>query len=128
MITEAQYKAAVAQHDAMEKLMNEYCRQKSEDFNSRWERFVKNNEFFTDDDLVYSAWARCDKCKAGLAHPKDCGAFHQWTCSNVLKGIGTDEGHGCYPFAFYSIKSEGQPSAQGATTRPKAQPSETRAE
>ncbi len=83
------------------------------------ERFNENNEFFSDSDLIYSAGARCDKCGAGLAYPKDCGPWHQWTCSNVLKGIGTDNGHGAYPFSFYEIKSENQPSAQGNTTRPK---------
>jgi hypothetical protein len=118
-ITEQEYKDACAQSKAAEKIINAYGKQRHEDFDSRWERFNKRQEYFTDDDLTYAAGARCDLCQAGLAHPKDCGVNHQWTCSNVLKGIGTDKGHQAFPFAFYEIKSENQPSAQGHTTRPK---------
>ena len=49
-----------------------------------------------------------------------------WWCSKVLKGQtgGLDDGlpatekHEVFPFAFYKVKSENQPSANGATTRP----------
>jgi hypothetical protein len=119
MITEQEYKEAIRQHDAAEKIIQAYGKQSAEEFDARWERFSNQNEFFKDEDLTYSADSRCEKCGAGLAHPKACGGFHQWTCSNVLKGIGTDSGHGAYSFAFYEIKSENQPSANGATTRPK---------
>jgi hypothetical protein len=119
MITEQQYKEAIAKRDEAEKVINAYGKQSIENFKARWERFDKHNEFFKDEDLIYSAYAVCEKCNAGLAYPKDCGPGHQWTCSNVLKGIGTDKGHSAYPFAFYEIKSEGQPSANGATTRPR---------
>lgn len=119
MITEYEYKAAIAQRDASEKLINLYHKQKSDDFKARWERFDKHHEAFNDDELIYSAGARCAKCGAGLAYPKNCDPFHQWTCSAVLKNIGTDKGHDALPFAFYEVKDEGQPSANGATTRPK---------
>lgn len=81
---------------------------------------------FRDRDLVYAAGARC-KCGAGLAYPHGAGigSFRgrrlpgEWDCSAVLKGETppTNE-HPTFPFAFYEIKSECQPSAAGATTRP----------
>lgn len=123
VITEQEYKDAIARQRADEKIIHEYAKQSIKKFEARWERFQKQGEYFKDDDLTYSAEAKCDKCGAGLAHPKDCGGFHQWTCSTVLKGIGTDGGHGAYPFAFYEIKSEEQPSARGCSTRPKKEDS-----
>ncbi|MDO8610118.1 MAG: hypothetical protein Q7R95_06190 [bacterium] len=118
MITEQQYEEAVSKCDEYEKIIHAYNKQSIENFDARWKRFNKNNEFFRDEDLVYSAYTQCKKCGAGLAYPKDCDAHHQWTCSNVLKGIGTDKGHDAFSFIFYKIKSEQQPSAQGLTTRP----------
>jgi hypothetical protein len=117
-ITEQQYKEAITKSEDAEKVIQAYNLQSHDDFKDRWERFDKLNEFFTDDDLVYSSHTRCDKCGAGLAYPKNCDIHHQWTCSHVLKGIGADKGHAAYSFAFYEIKSENQPSANGATTRP----------
>jgi hypothetical protein len=119
MITRQQFDEACAQKDAAEKRINAYLKQEADDFKARWERFDKHNEFFTDEELIYSAGARCDKCGEGLAYPKKCDHHHQWTCAAVLKGVGTDKGHSAFPFAFYEIKSEQQPSAYGATTRPK---------
>lgn len=118
-ITKDDYKEAVKRHDEAEKVMNAYHAQSAQDFEERWKRFDEQHEAFSDADLVYSATARCKLCGAGLAYPKECGPNHQWTCSNVLKNIGTDKGHEAFPFAFYEIKSENQPSANGATTRPK---------
>jgi hypothetical protein len=118
-ITELEYKEAIRKKDEALKIITDYCKQGIEDFKARWERFNKNNEVFNDSELIYAATSRCKKCGAGLAYPKDCDPFHQWTCSGVLKGIGTDSGHEAFPFAFYEIKSEGQLSANGATTRPK---------
>lgn len=120
MITEEQYKLAVYQKEQADKTINLYHRQKDSNFKEKWENFEKGQFFFKDEDLIYSAGARCSKCNSGLAYPKDCGMNHQWTCSSVLKGIGTDTGHEAFPFAFYSIKSESQPSAGGQTTRPKS--------
>ena len=75
---------------------------------------------FVDSELVYAAVARCD-CGAGYAYPQHCGPFHYWDCSAIMKGVArTDMKHSPqYPFSFYDIKSEGQPSANGKTTRPK---------
>lgn len=73
------------------------------------------------DDLCFAATSRC-KCGAGLAYPEDGDVRGGWFCSKLLlEGSVADsanEHDGPFPFAFYSIKSEGQPSANGATTRP----------
>ena len=89
-----------------------------------------HKRFFTDDELIYAATSRC-KCGAGLAYaPTDENPDlpyrgpSAWDCSDILTGraarIG-EPGHvqhtDALPFAFYEIKAEGQPSAQGATTR-----------
>lgn len=86
------------------------------------ERF-KRGDAFLDDELVYAAHARC-KCGAGVAYAKGIGPggeFAGWFCSQVLTGRNRDmDNHeGMLPFAFYQIKSEDQPSANGVTTRPK---------
>lgn len=86
--------------------------------------------------LVYAASARCP-CGAGLAYDPagevggdDDSPHHRpnaWDCSAILLGTAIPKGEpgsvqhtGLLPFAFYEIKSENQPSARGATTRPKA--------
>jgi hypothetical protein len=76
--------------------------------------------------LVFAAYERCP-CGAGMAYdpavekPPFRGPA-EWECSAVLLGAAKPEHAGIHspalPFAFYSIKSEGQPSANGATTRP----------
>ena len=78
----------------------------------------------TDDDLVYAATARCP-CGAGLAyvpggrHPTGVPIHGYWECGDVLLGRAKPDGtHQRYPFVFYEIKGERQPSARGATTRP----------
>jgi len=119
MITDQQYKDAVLQKTEADKIIKEYFEQKDKSFEERWKRFDRNIEFFKDEDLIYSAFVCCKKCGSGMAYPKDCGPFHQWTCSNVLKGIGTDNGHEILPFSMYDVLSENQPSAYGATTRKK---------
>lgn len=89
---------------------------------------------FTDDELVYAAWTRCE-CGAGMAYPKDIGFHGSWICSEQMtnpkrwtnydnKTYKTEDGklHSKdLPFSFWSVKSEGQPSANGATTRPKGE-------
>lgn len=91
---------------------------------------------FAADELTYSAHARC-VCGAGLAYPRDCGMHGSWFCSALLtrahgrleKRANADgeeriftasgaEHQPGLPFSMYGIKSEGQPSAYGATTRP----------
>jgi hypothetical protein len=74
-------------------------------------------------DLTYAATARCP-CGAGLAYrPGDDG--RSWDCSAILLGTaipagqpGAVEHTARKPFEFWEIKSERQPSARGATTRP----------
>ena len=70
-------------------------------------------------DLVYAAYNRCP-CGAGLAYPRNCGVRHYWDCSAILTGKADVkvEHTAQLPFMFYEVKSEGQPSAYGATTRP----------
>ena len=85
-----------------------------------------------DEELRYSATARC-ACGAGLAYaPKDPGdpslpfkGPSSWDCSDILTGRAIPKGEpgwvthsDKYPFIFYEIKDETQPSARGATTRP----------
>lgn len=78
------------------------------------------------DGLIYSATARC-KCGAGLCYEEGKAGMHgEWICSACVladrAGLpleGWDKSaHQSFPFAFYDIKSEDQPSALGATTRP----------
>lgn len=82
-----------------------------------------------DTDLVYASTARCC-CGAGLAYITSChlikGADHAWDCSDILMKRTLEkeqEGHSrhspLYEFAFWNIKSEKQPSANGLTTRGK---------
>lgn len=72
--------------------------------------------------LRYAAYARCP-CGAGMAYEPtgESGRPHgYWDCSAILLGV-ADEAvtHTAQlPFTFYEIKSETQPSARGATTRP----------
>lgn len=75
---------------------------------------------FADADLTYSAGARC-RCGAGYAYPNGSGGQGRWDCSAILTGqaVHGSEHDGPLPFAFYSVKSEHQPSAGGATTRPR---------
>lgn len=74
---------------------------------------------YTAADLIFAATSRCP-CGAGLAYPRDAGMHGAWDCSAILTGTAaTDVKHTAeLPFAFYEIKSEQQPSANGATTRP----------
>jgi hypothetical protein len=81
------------------------------------------------DGLIYSATARC-KCGAGLCYEEGkTGINGAWTCSVCvladranLPMEGWDKtAHQAFPFREYEIKSEDQPSAFGATTRPDPQ-------
>ncbi len=75
--------------------------------------------------LIYAAYARCP-CGAGLAYDPRKGAYDSWDCSDILLGKAIQSGQpgamihtARLPFIFYEIKSELQPSANGATTRKK---------
>lgn len=97
---------------------------------------------FTVMELLYAADTRCT-CGAGLAYPlniSEAMKLNAWVCSRVLlgevvidtsksdpkpNGLGpirrydlTGAEHVGLPFWCYSVKSEGQPSAMGASTRP----------
>ncbi len=77
-----------------------------------------NAVVFEDNELVWAATSRC-QCSAGLAYPKNIGPNGAWYCSSVLTSGDPDEVHSePKPFMYYEIKSEKQPSAKGATTRP----------
>jgi hypothetical protein len=123
MISKEEMEAARKQKEAADATITAYFKQEQESFDERWEKFSKGgpDSAFKAEELVFSAEARC-RCKAGLAHPNKCGPRHQWTCSRVLLGQPDEAGfegkHESYSFMMYSIKSEGQPSAQGATMRP----------
>jgi hypothetical protein len=73
------------------------------------------------EELIFAAYSRCP-CGLGLAYVKGEGGHGRWDCSGILMGTAdarvkhTDQ----LPFIFYDVRSELQPSAQGATTRPKS--------
>lgn len=94
-----------------------------------YKRHMKTKKPFKDKQLIYSSHARC-KCGEGLAYPRGIGFRGKWDCAGVLTGRINGDAvyeksadnkflHEEYPFSFYEIKSENQPSAYGATTRPK---------
>lgn len=74
--------------------------------------------------LVFAAYTRCP-CGAGMAYdPTKFPKQSYWDCSDIILGKAVPKGQpgwvtheGQLPFAFYEIKSEDQPSANGATTR-----------
>lgn len=74
--------------------------------------------------MTFAATARCP-CGLGLAYDDTCIAEpfripSYWDCSGILLGTADPavQHTGQLPFTFYEIKSENQPSARGATTRP----------
>lgn len=73
-------------------------------------------------DLIYAATARCP-CGHGLAYEKGADPFKGfWDCAGIILDEADEnvQHTARLPFVFYEIKSENQPSAQGATTRPDA--------
>ena len=74
---------------------------------------------YTHEELCFAATSRC-QCGAGHAYPPaDADVAGYWDCSAVLLGtVQPSQDHKTFPFAYYEVKSENQPSAQGATTRP----------
>lgn len=87
------------------------------------EKRIKDAENLKDkfelNELLFSSHSRC-MCGAGLAYPEGIGINGHWYCSSILLGRakGGTSHDSPFPFAFYEIKSENQPSAMGATTRP----------
>lgn len=112
MVTQKQYNKALVQKERSQATINQYHKESAEAFKKRME----DNPIFTDEELHYSAFARCP-CGHGMAYPNNCGGTHYWDCSAILKGVQDDEvKHTAQlPFAFYSVKSE---NSQRGTTRP----------
>jgi hypothetical protein len=78
---------------------------------------------FASHELTFAAFARCS-CGAGFAYPKTTGPKGSWECAAILQGkapVGSTHS-GALPFIFYEVKSESQPSANGATTRAADEP------
>ena len=79
-----------------------------------------------EDRLVYAASARC-ACGAGLAYDPagESGrpASGYFDCSAILLDHADQavKHEARLPFVFYEIRTERQPSAHGATTRPEPQ-------
>jgi len=104
----------------------EAFRQHALDVQSRLSRIQRGDSLaaFVDTELVYAASARC-MCGAGMAYPVGIGTHGSWHCSDILTLRALTKGQDGaslhtpeMPFAFYEVKSESQPSARGATTRP----------
>lgn len=113
-ITSEQYQQAIEQKESAEKLIQQFHREKADEFQQR----LESGAPFTDEELVYSAHSLCP-CGHGLAYPKGCGPGHYWDCSAILKGIQDNsvEHTGQLPFAFYKVDSEGERRGSVATTR-----------
>lgn len=82
------------------------------------------SQAFSQSELRYAASSRC-ACGAGMAYPVDGPLDGAWDCSSILTGTAAHKGEpgatqhtARLPFAFWSVKSEDQPSAGGRTTRP----------
>lgn len=73
--------------------------------------------------MIFASHARCP-CGAGLAYDPSSEEVSRghgyWDCSAII--LGTADASVRHevrmPFVFWDIKSENQPSAYGATTRP----------
>lgn len=99
--------------------LNEIHRIEAEAVEERIKKAERGNGDFTLGELRFAATSRCT-CGAGYAYPLNIGIHGSWYCSAILMGK-AERGsthQGAMPFAFYEVKSERQPSANGATTRP----------
>lgn len=72
--------------------------------------------------MIFAAYVRCP-CGAGMAYDpagESGGLRGYWDCSAILLGAAdaSVKHEARLPFTFYEVKSERQPSANGATTRP----------
>lgn len=108
----------VGQNAANERY-REALRAEAEVTDERIDRADKGQGDFTVYELVFAAGFRC-LCGAGMAYPEGIGCRGAWYCSAILLGQAAHSAaHSpAHPFAFYEVKSECQPSAVGATTRP----------
>jgi hypothetical protein len=80
---------------------------------------TEKEKIYNESELIFAAYSRCP-CGAGMAYPSNCGPHHYWDCSAILTGkADVNVTHSAQlPFVFWEVKSENQPSACGATTRP----------
>ncbi|MBK5202118.1 MAG: hypothetical protein JJE45_00150 [Prolixibacteraceae bacterium] len=93
------------------------------------EKKIKRTELckdkFAESELRFAAYVRCS-CGAGMAYPENIGMHGSWYCSDILLGLADPKSKVKHtaplPFVFYEIKSDTQPSAEGATTRKRMQP------
>lgn len=94
---------------------------------------IANRQTTFKDGLIYAATARCAYCRTGLFYPEkqrfEPGSMAEdlrqcWVCLPVYAAaLANDrafpyDSHTVYPFNFWEVKSENQPSANGASTRP----------
>ncbi len=104
--------------------LNELYHLEADTIEAKVKRTHQGRDAFRPEELVFAARNRCD-CGAGLAYPEGIGFNGSWECSHILMGCAlpasdpaSKQHTGSLPFTFYEIKSENQPSANGATTRP----------
>lgn len=127
-MTEEEIRQEIAKIDTMkaplEKRLREILAARSEKIKERINLAESGAGDFQLDELVFSAYSRCP-CGAGLCYAIGCGGFSSWHCSDILLGRAVPSGQEGsknhtepLPFTFYEIKSERQPSVNGATTRP----------
>ena len=97
--------------------------EKAKNVEERIKQAQRGNGDFNPEELVFAAYSRCP-CGAGMAYPTNVSFHGSWECSAILMGEADRRviHESPLPFAFYEIKSENQPSADGATTRKKAEP------
>ena len=113
-VSEAQYELAKQMEESAQAVIRLYGKQKQARFDVRYQAFERGEQPFTEDELRFSLYQRCD-CGYGLAYPKACGAWHHWDCAGILmdKADETYQHTAKLPFALYDIKSE----RDGETTR-----------
>lgn len=98
---------------------HEAARAEAESTEQRLKQAEAGKGDFTVYDLLFAAKFRC-VCGAGMAYPEGIGTHGAWYCSAILVGQAAPgtEHTPAHPFCFYEVKSEGQDSQRGATTRP----------
>jgi transcription elongation factor Elf1 len=119
LIALAEARARDCGQNAALEAFNQECKAEAERTKQRLSDIALGKNHFTVYELSFSAYAVC-KCGAGLAYPDGIGMHGAWYCSAYLLGNDAKPAikHEIFPFAFYEIKSESQPSAEGWTTRP----------
>lgn len=116
--------AAEADLEPKRNKLHELLREEAKAVEEKIARCRMGQDSFTVYEILFAATARCN-CGAGFAYPHGIGPRGQWECSEILLGKAipsnqpdSKEHSAPLPFQFYEVKSEGQPSAAGQTTRP----------